>query len=149
MRRSLKTSIAASIALWATGSCLGQVDAVAAARHDLQLGFTVGGKVVQVSIKPGDRVKKGQLLMQMEDDEGQALVDLYRLRVDSDLELRSAQEQLELAKIEHQSIQQAFKNQAASQIEVDRARVRTNLAALEVQLAQQRSKETQYQLQTG
>ena len=126
---------------------LAEIDAVAAARHDLQLGFTVGGKVVNVPVKPGDHVKKGQLLMQMEDDEGQALVDLYRLRVDSDLELLSTQQQLELAKIEHQSLQQAFENKAASQIEVDRARVRTNLAELEVQMARQRADETRFQLQ--
>ena len=129
-----------------TSVCWAQVDAVANARHDLQLAFTVAGKIVSVPVKPGDRVTAGQVLIIMEDDEGQALVELYELRSASDLELRSAQEQLELAKIEAKAIKEAFEKDAASKIELDRAEVRARLAEIEVSVVRQRHQETKLQL---
>ncbi len=138
--------VAALVLSLTSGVSWAQVDAVANARHDLQLGFTVGGKVLSVPVKPGDRVTKGQVLIIMEDEEGQALVDLYELRVASDLELRSAEEQLELAKIEARAIKDAFIKDAASKIELDRAEVRARLAQIEVAAARQRAQETKYQL---
>ena len=126
--------------------CLGQIDAVTKARHDLKLGFTVDGKVVRVLIKPGDRVKRGQLLMELYDEEGKSLVDLYELRAKSKLELESAGAALRLAKVEEGAIRRAFENDAAKPIEVERAEIRTTQATLELQMAKQRGIEAVHQL---
>ncbi len=124
----------------------GQVEAVTKARHDLKLGFTVGGKVGRVLVKPGDTVEQGQVLMELEDEEGKALVELYTIRVNSDLEARSAKAALQLAQVEERAIRKAFENDAAKPIEVERAQIRTTQAKLELSMAYQRGEETKHQL---
>jgi len=123
-----------------------QIDAVTRARYDLRLGFTVGGKVLRVHVKPGARVNKGDLLMELDDEEGQALVDLYMLRASSHLGLLSAEASLELAQVEEKAIRTAFEKDATSPIEVDRARIRTRQAQLEVNMAKQAGEEANHQL---
>lgn len=123
-----------------------EIEAVTTARYDLKLGFTVGGKVVSVPIKPGDYVEAGQVLMTLDDEEGEALVELYELRAASDLEKRAAQARLEMALVEEKAITQAYEHQAASSIEVERAVLGVKLAALELNMAQQRGREIRPQL---
>lgn len=125
---------------------LADVEAITTAKDDLQMGFAVGGKVASVSVKPGDRVEKGQVLITLDDDEGQALVELYEIRAASDLEVRAARAQLDLARIEERAIRTAFENQAAMPIEVERAQIKTIVAEIEVQMAQQRAQELKPQL---
>lgn len=130
----------------ADGLCRAQVQAVTKARHDLKLGFTVGGKVAKVLVKPGDRVEKDQVLLTLDDDEGQAIVDLYKLRAASSLEVQAAEAALRLAEVEEKAIRRAFENDAAKPIEVERAQINTTRASLEVRMAIQRGQETQHQL---
>ena len=78
------------------------------ARHDLSLGFTVSGKVEQIAVKPGDRIDKGQLLIELEDTEGKSLVKLYEIRAASDLAARSAEAALHLAQVEHKASQRSL-----------------------------------------
>ena len=126
--------------------CLGQIDAVTRARHDLRLGFTVGGKVLHIYAKPGDHVEKGDLVMELEDEEGKSLVELYEVRASSDLGLRSVAAALELARVEEKALRTAFENDAGSPIEVDRARIRTKQSELEVKMAKQTGEENTLQL---
>ena len=128
-----------------TGWC--QIDAVTKARYDLKLGFTVDGKVVRIAVKPGESVKKGQLLMELYNEEEKSLVDLYELRASSDLEYKSTQAALRLARVEEDAIRKAFENDAAKPIEVERAQIRTLQTTLEVEMAQQNGKEAKLQLE--
>ncbi len=126
--------------------CHGQVNAVTRARYDLKLGFTVGGKVIRVHVKPGDRVEKGDLLMELDDEEGKSLVEIYKIRASSDLGLKSARAALELAQVEEKAIRTAREKDATSWIEVERAKIRTTQAVLEVKMAKQTAQETLHQL---
>ena len=150
MERTVRHVIWMMVAVVSVGvmdsTCHGQVEAVTRARYDLKLGFTVGGKVQHLAVKPGDRVKKGQLLMELEDEEGKSLVALYTIRASSDLEMRSAEAALRLAKVEEKAIRKAFENDAAKPIEVERAQIRTTQAQLELRMTAQRGLETQQQL---
>jgi len=129
-----------------TTVCWGQVEAITSARYDLALAFTVDGKVISVPVKPGDRVEKGQLLIQLDDQEGQSLINLYTLRANSDLAARSAEAALRLARVEEKAIRAAFEKDAATPIEIERTQIRTEQAALELDLAQQRGREAIQQL---
>jgi RND family efflux transporter MFP subunit len=134
------------------------LDAVAAPQYDKKLAFAVAGRVGAVKVKPGQAVQAGQLLMELEDDEGQALVELFKVRAASDVEQRIAEENLRLAKIEESHLRDLLKQNAASPIEWDRAVGKMNLAALDIekakqeqvefvkQLDQARSKHEQYRL---
>ena len=123
-----------------------QVDAMTRARHDLSLGFTVSGKVEQIAVKPGDRIDKGQLLIELEDTEGKSLVQLYEIRASSDLAARSAEAALQLAQVEYKAIDQAYENDAAMWIEVERSEIRVEQSELELKMALQQGREAVLQL---
>ena len=144
---AIPTFAATVLAILIAPPCWGQVDAVTKARHDLKLGFTVDGKVVRVLVKSGERVEEGQLLMELYDEEGKSLVNLYKLRARSDLEMQSGKAALRLAQVEERSIRQLFENNAAKPIEVERAQITTIQAKLELEMAQQRGKEAILQLE--
>ncbi len=127
--------------------CFGQIEAVTKARYDLKLGFTVGGKVGRIHVKPGDTIQKDDLLMELEDEEGKSLVELYKLRANSELGLLSAQAALRLAQVEEKAIRTAYTKDAATPIEVERAEIRTTQAQLEVRMARQTGEETKLQLE--
>jgi len=150
-RQTMAAKLIVTMALLCLGlieqTGLGQVEAVTKARHDLKLGFTVGGKVTRVLVKPGDQVKKDQLLMELDDEEGKSLVSLYQIRTSSDLEFKSAQAGLQLAKVEENAIRKAFENDAAKPIEVERAQINATKAALELGMTRQRHEEAKHQLQ--
>ena len=123
-----------------------EIEAITTARHDLELGFTIGGKVVDLPVKPGDKVEKGQLLVRLENREGEVLIALYDLRAQSEVAVKSAEAQLQLARVEEEAIRKAFENDAAKPIEVKRAEIQSTLAELELKMAHQRQTETYHQL---
>lgn len=126
--------------------CFGQIDAITKARYDLKLGFTVDGDVLKVYCKPGDRVKKGDLLMELNDEEGRYFVELYKIRASSDLELRTAQAAYELSRVEEKATIRAFEADAAKPIEVERAKIRTRQTEIDIRKAKQLGQENLQQL---
>lgn len=150
LQQAIRPGIVAIIAYMTTFcasvDCLADIEAITAARHDLALGFVVGGKVVDLPVKPGEHVEKGQLLIKLNNEESEALVALYRIRDASDLAVRSTEAQLELARVEEKAITTAFENDAAKPIEVERAKINTRLAELELSMARQQGQETRHQL---
>lgn len=135
--------------LWvaiASPLCLAQVDAITMASYDLKMGFTVSGKLEKVQVQAGDKVKAGDLLMELEDNEGQAMVLQYTLKANSNLAVLSAQQQAKLADVEEKAITQLYDKNAATPIEVERATVKAAIAKLNVKTAQQELAETKHQL---
>ena len=121
-------------------------EAVAAPQYDKKLAFAVAGRVGAVKVKPGDHVEKGQLLMELEDDEGQALVAQYEVRCASDVELRTAQENLVGAQIEEKHLSDLLAQHSAAPVELERAIVKRKLAELDVEKAAQEHVEMGKQL---
>lgn len=123
-----------------------QHDAVTQPRYDLKLGFTVPGQLSAVKVKQGDRVKKGDILGELEDSEGEALIKLYEIRSKSDLELKSAQAKLRLAIVEEKRVAYLVENKAGSTFELERAKASAEVAALEADMATRQRLETDEQL---
>ncbi len=144
---SVKWMPALLVVLASSLPVMAEIDAVTTARFDLKLGFTVGGKIDKVNVRAGDRVKAGQVLLELEDNEGKSLVELYTTRAKSDVEVRAAAEQLALAKVEEKSLKQAFDRNAANPIELERAQVKVRVQQLELELAERQKVETVQQLQ--
>jgi len=122
------------------------IEAVTKARHDLKLGFTVGGQVKTVEVEPGERISQGQTLMEIRNEEGKALIEIYEIRADSDVQERSAREQVNLAEVELEMKQYAFERDAASEMEVRRREVQLKVAELELESVRQQMAETKLQL---
>jgi RND family efflux transporter MFP subunit len=122
-------------------------EAVAAAQYDKKLAFAVAGRVGAVKVQPGQHVEKGQLLMELEDQEGQALVAQYEVRAASDVELRIAQENLVGAQIEEKHLIDLMAQNSAAPVELERAVVKRKLAELDVEKAKQEHVEMGQQLE--
>jgi RND family efflux transporter MFP subunit len=123
------------------------VEAIASAQYDKKLAFSIAGRVGSVKVKPGQPVKAGELLMELEDEEGKALISQYEVKVASDVELRIARENLNLAALEERHLRDLVAKTAASPIELDRAVIKKNLAILDVDKAAQEHVELTKQLE--
>lgn len=128
-------------------SCFGQIEAVTKARHDLRLGFTVPGKVLVRHVHPGDVVKKGDLLIELEDKEGLAQIEIWKFRSQSNVEIDQAKASLELAEIEEARTRELVAKQAAVAFELKKAELTTSVQKLAVEKAVREQEEAKRQLQ--
>lgn len=115
--------------------------------EDRELAFPVLGRVEHVFAKPGQRVERGTLLLQLNDDELDAQIRLLQIRAASDLEIQSARAELDLSRLEFQIISNAEKGGAANMLEIERARLNMLREELALQLFEQRQIETSLQLE--
>lgn len=130
-------------------TCMGdEVDAVTRARHDLKLGFTTGGKVLKVHVKPGDKVAAGDVLLELDDKEGLAQIAIWKLRAESTVAVDAAAARLELAKLEEERVRGLVSKQAATPFELTRAEIQTRVETLNVAQATNDREEAQRQLET-
>jgi RND family efflux transporter MFP subunit len=120
-----------------------QVDAVTQARYDLDLGFTTGGKVLKVTIEPGQRVKKGDLLAELEDEEGAAMMERVKLRASNDVSIRAAKAKRDLSAVEVERLTQLVAKDAASEIELRRAKAQLEVDELSIENAKLEYQEAQ------
>ncbi len=119
---------------------------VAVPELDARLAFTVPGQVKRVSVKPGDRVEPGTVLIELDDTVGLAQAEVYRLRAASTLAVDAAEKQWKLAQVEEGLVKEALARGSAGQFEVDRATLKAQLSWLEYQKAQQDRREAELSL---
>jgi len=120
-----------------------RVEAISTPRHDLRLGFTVTGRVMETLVTPGQRVEQGQPLARLDDRESQAQIDLYDLRASSDLDELAAEAEWRLAQNEEARVRDAFEKSAAGAFEVERAALQTQRKQTDLAIAHQRRREAQ------
>lgn len=123
------------------------VEAVAQARHDLDLGFTVQARVADVAVVEGQRVEAGQLLIRLDDRDGAAQIELFELRAASTLEIEAAKADWELKENEAKRLEEAMSMSGAAPFEVERARLEAKRSRLAYELFVQRRAETALQLE--
>lgn len=102
---------------------------------DAVIGFQVTTEVMAVEVTGGQVVRTGDLLIQGDDREEQALLLAQRGRADTDLPVRRAREQAELAKVEYENQQLALERGGGSEQEARRAEVAMRIADLDVEQA--------------
>ena len=101
----------------------------AEANEEAELSFRVGGSLIELSANVGDKVKKGQVLANLDPTDFQV-----RLR-DAEAELSSAEANLEVANVMLTRTRNLFEKRAGPQVDVDRAAAqvetsKANIAAL-------------------
>ena len=100
LKNCVRTAVALMILLIGTARAVAQHEAVTAPREDRKLGFTEGGKVVNTPVKPGTKVKKGDVLIELDDKEGATAVSLYKIAAESDVSVKAADAKYKLALVE-------------------------------------------------
>jgi multidrug efflux system membrane fusion protein len=146
MKRSLCAAALVAGLLFCPQWVMAQYDAVTQPRYDLKMGFTVPGQVSVMKVKQGDHIKKDETLAELEDSEGEALVKLYEIRANSDLEALSAKAKLDLAVVERDRLADLVQQHAASKFELERAKASAEVAKLEADMALRQRAETDEQL---
>lgn len=104
--------------------------------RDAVMGFTLPTKIMEIAIRGGQEVVKGQMIVRGDDGEDQALLKLQRKRIETDLPVQRAKKQMELAKKEYEIQQEVLTKGGSSPQQVDRARLASEVAALDFQKAQ-------------
>jgi multidrug efflux system membrane fusion protein len=122
------------------------VEAIARAKRDLQLSFTVAGQVADVLVEPGDRVEADQPLLRLDDEEIASNLRLLRLRAESTLEMDAAEAEWKMAQADEKRVRSSFAQDAAAEFEVERAELETLRQRLRFELFQQRREEAMLNL---
>ena len=113
--------------------------------EDVTLAFTRAGRVLKVLVKPGDAVKAGQLLVQLDDAAERARLEQLKIQAQDTTRIRAAEAQLAQRKVDLAKLEWAFKRGAATDMEVERARLDVKIAELSLELAQVQHKQDQLQ----
>jgi RND family efflux transporter MFP subunit len=101
--------------------------------RDAVMAFTFPVEIAQVAVKPGQKVKVGDLLVRARDTEATASLEVQRVRADNDAPVRNAKASLEMAKIRFEAAERAKSGNAMNPQEYDERRL--GLAAAEAALA--------------
>lgn len=72
--------------------------------RDAQMSFSISTEVMEILVKGGQRVKKGDVLVRARDAEVKTALDQQRALAENDLEVRGAEKQLELANFTYQAL---------------------------------------------
>lgn len=111
------------------------------------LGPLQDGVVREVRVAEGDKVKRGDLLLQLNDDVQEARIGLTRAAAASEGELRQAEVQAQEAEVVLARTQAAAARNAATEWEIRHARARLESARAAVQSAKDRRKVEQQRLE--
>lgn len=124
----------------------GGIKAVARASRDSTLSFTFPVEIAHIAVRGGQKVKKGDLLVQGRDDEARYQRDLQRTAAESDLDIRKAEVTRDQAKVEFEAQERLLKDKRAGQ-EIEYARAKATLAVREVDVEIAKREHAQQQIQ--
>jgi RND family efflux transporter MFP subunit len=112
-----------------------EVDAITKPSADLTLSFVQPGRIAEVAVREGDRVKADQLLVRQ--DDRAELLRLEQLQAQSEnlTQVAAAQASLEQRTVDLKKLEWAAERGAATELEVEHARLEVKIADLSLKLA--------------
>lgn len=110
------------------------------------LGFSTRGKVADLLVKPGDAVKKGQLLVRLDDSVQKPAVEYSRLQAEDNSAISLGEASLAYREKELELVEQTRASQAGNDALVREARFRRDQARIELEQArnQQRVRQAEH-----
>lgn len=114
---------------------LGDLDCVIQPSREVQLSSAVSGILESIEVDRGDTVTAGQLLARLNSGVERASVELARQRAESELQITSEKERLDLATRSLQRIDTLRSNDMISEMEQDETRTTARLAQLDYDTA--------------
>jgi RND family efflux transporter MFP subunit len=106
--------------------------------QEVDLDFSAPGLIVEVNVKEGDAVEKGQVLARQDISVETANKKTYEIEANSRVEEEYAQKDLELKKVQLQKTEHLAKLKNATYLEVEEARLEMQRADASVKLAVQK-----------
>ncbi|MGE5610559.1 MAG: efflux RND transporter periplasmic adaptor subunit [Bacillota bacterium] len=105
------------------------------------------GVVDEVLVKPGDQVKKGQLLLKEDHKVEDRQLALYKYVAESEVEIKAAEAKNKQAKVECSRYEALFADgMAAARIEVEKAKLEVELSQAEIDKAKQEKEKAALQV---
>jgi RND family efflux transporter MFP subunit len=118
------------------GPAMGQTyDWITAPSQDVVLGFVTPGRIGEVFVKQGDKVKLGDNLAKLDDSAEQAATEQLEKQSKSTINARYAQAQSDQKNIDLEKFTELYGKGLVTQLEYRNAEVEAKVAALRVELA--------------
>lgn len=99
------------------------------------MSFPLTGKVAKVLVQQGDRVKKGQPLIQLDDSVEALELQALQEQAEQKIRVEAAEKSLDQKRVELEKKEWAYKRKAATELEVKQARLDVDIAELSLQLS--------------
>ena len=103
--------------------------------HDSEVGAATAGMIGECRVSPGAKVKAGQLLGRLFDEDVHAEMSLHEAEANSDIEIRLAQAEHALAASKAKRTASLWKRNAASEEELNQDRILATAASVAVEKA--------------
>ena len=102
---------------------------------DITLSFIQPGRIAKVSLKEGDSVEAGQLLIQQDDAVEQAQLAQLKAQSENTAQVQAAEASLEQKRIDLEKLKKAAQRGAATELEVQHATLDVKIAELSLEVA--------------
>ena len=112
------------------------IAAVTTPSADVTLSFTQPGLIAEVKIVEGDRVEKGQLLVQQDDAIERAQFRQIEAQSKNTSQLQASEASLAQKRVDLQKIERAAARDAATELEVEHAKLEVRMAELSLEIAE-------------
>jgi len=103
---------------------------------DVTLAFDRPGQVAEVLVREGQLVKRGELLVRLDDSAEQKQLELLKMQAEDNIRVEAARKRLEQRRVDYQRAKDAFDEGAAAKGELDSAELEKVIADLSLQLAE-------------
>ena len=115
--------------------CAGTIPAISKPSKEVTFAFYRPGQVAEVAVRPGQTVKKGDLLIRQDDRAEQVQVAQLKAESEDQTRVKAAQAQLDQKKVDLKRTEEANKARAATDLEVEHARLEVTIGELSLDLA--------------
>lgn len=116
---------------------------------DVTLSFIQPGRVVDLPLKEGQTVKKGDLVAKQDDAMEQVKLAQATSQAEDTTQVKASQASLEQKKVDLKKLEIAAQQNAATDLEVEHARLNVTIAELSLELAKFKQNLTKYDQQTA
>ena len=102
---------------------------------DTTLSFIQPGRIAKVSLKEGDSVEAGRLLIQLDDAVEQAQLAQLKAQSENTAQVQAAEASLEQKRIDLEKLKKAAEHRAATELEVQHATLDVKITELSLEVA--------------
>ncbi|MEM8790527.1 MAG: efflux RND transporter periplasmic adaptor subunit [Pseudomonadota bacterium] len=132
-RFSLATVLLATVAAIPSAATAEMIDCVIEPKSMIDLGSSDEGLITEILVTRGDRVERGQLLVQLDNEIQRLQVERMEMRANSDVEKRAQETRRELRQLDVDRAQELLKKRVGTVKSFDDARIELALTQLAIE----------------
>ncbi len=123
------------IAAFPSTPTLAQYDGFTKASRDVQMSFPLTGRIIEINVTHGDRVKMGDDLIKLDDKLGEAQIAKLELAFKNAILIEQQEAEREMAEVQLKATRELYRKGAASNMELRRAEVQLKIEELGLEKA--------------